>query len=220
MKEPCTPIAFCGSAAILRAGALGALAAIAAFPLAADADIIHIDPPDYLLPVNTNPGTGLDIDGDGYPDLYFRRIDDCPSGCWTIVDAWAGGAAFHLDGFDGTRSMADGLSVGAAIGPGLVFTTSAYMAEVLGASYDDVFGAWGFPGEPMFLGVFFESGAGIHYAWLRAQTIDLPNAVVLQDYAWETQADTPIIAGAVPGPVGASVVLMGVLLAGRRRQAA
>lgn len=61
------------------------------------------------------------------------------------------------------------------------------------------------PAESPYLPVQFQLDDGLHYGWVRFVTDSIFG---FQDWAYETRANTPILAGAVPEP---STVALGVL---------
>lgn len=148
----------------------------------AGAEVIYVDIDDFTLGPR---GPGIDLDGDGTTDFIFGMGMDCPAGCTAGIQAQAGGIVGSDDW------SAAGLSAGAPIGPQLTYFEHAILATYgAGGCYA---GDWCVQGAELYIGVRFTSADVEHYGWIRTRTT--PGILVL-DYAYETDADMPIVAGA------------------------
>lgn len=64
----------------------------------------------------------------------------------------------------------------------------------------DTGGFWAPGADEKFLAVFFADGENnMHYGWIRCSIIDTAAGVIIHDYAYEAEPETPIIAGALFG---------------------
>jgi len=67
-----------------------------------------------------------------------------------------------------------------------------------------------------YLGLSFDIEGETHYGWLRlSHDLDAPNGgylhLTVHDWAWETEPNTPIVAGAVPEPASVVLALLGAM---------
>lgn len=76
--------------------------------------------------------------------------------------------------------------------------------------------------ESGYLGVFFSLPDGIHYGWVEVGVYPNASLGYLRSYGWETEPNTPIIAGSVPEPGRLLLFLAGgfAVVCRRRRVAA
>jgi hypothetical protein len=102
----------------------------------------------------------------------------------------------------------------------------AYYKEILGASFPDRettvgIGSNGHAlGTSGYYGLQFELEDGTHYGWIAVDGEANPAAPggLITGWAWETSPGVPIIAGAVPEPSVAALIIPAVLFAARRRR--
>jgi len=64
-------------------------------------------------------------------------------------------------------------------------------------------------GVPKYMGVEFRREDDVHYGWLRVFSGGTVAAVSVTEWAWESQPGVPIIAGAIPEPSAALLLLLG-----------
>ena len=125
----------------------------------------------------------------------------------------------------GTGTYVAKLSSGNAIGPGGPFTTSSVGTMVFG-SPPFPGPQWG-PNQTGFIGIqFVNDDATVHFGWVRATIGAQPPAngfypLTIVDWAWETQPNTPINAGATggnttPEPSSAALGLLAIGALGSR----
>jgi len=72
-----------------------------------------------------------------------------------------------------------------------------------------------------YLGVALEIDGATHYGWFQLSHYPAPLALpgqyqssstlIIHDFAWETEPDTPIVAGAVPEPASVVLALLGAI---------
>ncbi|MEZ6235751.1 MAG: hypothetical protein R3B68_16330 [Phycisphaerales bacterium] len=190
----------------------------------AGAGIVYTDIPDVVLPPPWAGDHLINVDMDGPADVrfagFFTGIETICS--LTAVDpATARVAAtdtppppFGPGAYDWVLRRDAGYAIGAAepwLDGGITFSIG---------NFTPTFGYWGLPlGSEGYAGVRFRREAGTwHHAWLRIGFTGL-SSLTLFDMAWETEPEAPIVAGAVPGPGGAGVVLaLAVCGGGRRRR--
>lgn len=204
--------------------ALAAGAGLAAAVQPAEARVI-VTPVDRIL---TPPYWGIDLNNDGYDEFVLR---------WTSYSHEAGILAMSIfgvprrgNGVIGTGGamsaarLGTGAMIGAVAGPWLNIGT-ALVASVNAAGSAQ--GAWGGDASG-FLGLRFEF-TSTHYGWARlsVHTGAGPSLEVkLMSYAWETEADQPIVAGGksavVPEPGTLGLLALGAvgLAVWRRRKRA
>ena len=70
-----------------------------------------------------------------------------------------------------------------------------------------------------YFGLRFDIGGAWHYGWVEIDSWTGINTGYIRSYGWETEANTPIIAGA-PEPGRVSLILLAMLLHLRRRRRA
>ncbi|MGC6458519.1 MAG: PEP-CTERM sorting domain-containing protein [Akkermansiaceae bacterium] len=74
-----------------------------------------------------------------------------------------------------------------------------------------------FVGETAYLGFRFEGEQGTHYGYALFTDTFSKGTTILAT-AWESEPDTPIIAGAIPEPSSALLAIIGTLLGISRRK--
>ena len=117
---------------------------------------------------------------------------------------------------DGTAGNGTGfalrLGLGAPIDGSLNFTPTATLGDFFAPAGPPNYGNLGNwnPGDSGFLGLTIQIAGQTHYGWARG-TLDSVFTFTLNDYAYETDADMAIAAGAVPEP---DQTLLALLVAG------
>ena len=173
---------FRSATAIRTATLLIALAALGA--QTARPDVLYFD---YFTPTPENPCWRFtfpwDLDHDDSLDFCFQApCCDCMSCCTANLEAVPGGGV-----------VPDSVARDTLIRPELNWGSGvewSFCADGCGGGP-----GCGNPGVPVFLGLRFVAADGTHYAWLRVLYMgDFDLALV--DYAYETDPDTPILAGA------------------------
>lgn len=177
------------------------------------AQVIYTDiDPDFILDTDLE-SEGVDLDNDGEYDFAFLQV----SYYWTtsvFLDLvfyqriWCGpqstpaNAVAGVDVFSGSynRYYPYALSLGDTIDENLKFYNWGYQrmafrtVNSLGGQNEG--GYWYPKMQNHFLGVRFIDDAGAdHYGWIRCSVLDTARVLVIKDYAYELQPDTPIIAG-------------------------
>ncbi|MBN1556379.1 MAG: PEP-CTERM sorting domain-containing protein [Phycisphaerae bacterium] len=82
---------------------------------------------------------------------------------------------------------------------------------------DDPIGDWE-NGSLYYLGVSFKLDSQTHYGWIAAQYDRNANKLFISGYAYETEVDTPIKAGATPEPTTLTLLGFGALALRRRKR--
>ena len=172
----------------------------------AQAEIVYHNPGpqfafDTTLPLNMNPPA--DALGDGIVDLNLEHID------------FGGGFTFNaaVEGQGNTAVAESGiyspkLSENDPIDGSLTFTTFSKVLGFRDYYYGSAFGPW--PGAgPGFLAVRLDISGNSHYGWARLSVDDFSGTIGLFDWAYESDPDTQILAGAVPEPNALALMALG-----------
>lgn len=184
---------------------------------AVNAQVVYTDVnPDLVLnSAGTTLGT-VDFNNDGTVDIAFiaattswtqtvggynARID------WDGVQAGFGSSANANNGWMGSATSSGqavaGLSSGVQIGSGgSFFQANGTVGAGLYVSYPSST-SFNFPttqgavsgGSEAFIGVRFDISGATHYGWIRVEMSADSKSMTIKDYAYESTADTPIMAG-------------------------
>ena len=109
-----------------------------------------------------------------------------------------------------STGLASNLAPGTIIGPSSIFNTQGPDADLLAT------------GQPAIFGFRFRNEMSApfttHYAWARVILVNAQPGTLV-DYAWESQPNTPIAAGAIPEPAASALVLTVIGFGYRRDRA-
>jgi hypothetical protein len=152
----------------------------------------------------------LDINSDGTGDFTFRNND-----IRMFFEPRVGNAGLSILG-----DNYDPITAGIPIGPDIVEPYSWRNDERLLVGYI-IYGSpeptervGPFYDTDAFLGASFQVADETHYGWIHLvhdnEGVE-PLSLTIQDWAWETQADTPIIVGAIPEPSSGILTMVGTL---------
>ncbi|HEV3275681.1 MAG TPA: hypothetical protein VG860_02600 [Terriglobia bacterium] len=168
----------------------------------ADAQIVYT--PTHVV-ISHNGSYGLDVNNDGTID--FTLHDSITANCSTVFNAIlaapALGNAVAGRGTYDRGSEANALVGGTFIGPNQKFVSKGGRGGILMGEAIDSPGGGQDRGEWVnvvnrYLGLRFEINGQTHFGWARL-TVQISHFVTvkttLSGYAYETQPDTPIIAG-------------------------
>jgi hypothetical protein len=195
-----------------RAYALCAIWLSLAWSLCAQDTIRYTAGPAFSFP-GDGDSASLDFDHDGSADLSFSGglflcTTDIPvSGCTTAYSILPMSTNSLLCNGSQLLVMPAGTLIGAGTVPEA--TWKGYSSTALATySFSPRFGTagWGGPlntAREGYFGVRFQMTDGQHYGWVRArmpatETNTFEFTPIIMDWAYETQPDTPIKAGAVP----------------------
>lgn len=182
-----------------------AAAMVAAIP-DANADIVYVDIPDFTMELGDF--AGAELDGDGVVDFAFF-VSSTGSAVWTYIRAFGsissfsyGNATNMFVGYSGpVLPYGSALASGAVIGPDASFVESPLNQVFLASIYSSVtYGQFG-DGVDHYLGFKFDIGGELHYGWLRVNCTVGPVTLTIRDWAYDDEANTPIIAGATATPL-------------------
>jgi len=169
----------------------------------------------------------------GFPGYDFRQIDMDLDGTPDFAIS-AGAAEVNLVIFNNNRlasfpplpgeSGTDvapfqaGTQIGSSLDPAMVWETESDYSggSSLSTCYDvGCIGLW--IGVNAYMGVELDIGGSTHYGWIHIFNGGLGSVGEIYDWAYETRANTPIFAGAVPEPSCFSLCVLGILLMFTRR---
>jgi hypothetical protein len=159
----------------------------------------------------------LDVNADGTPDYRFNLAD----GLGVAVDPLAQNRqiavpAIPPDLGSDLDPLSAGFSVGSSLAPAYTWVSNA-SPNLAGHSllsscavFNGVYVCSGlFSGQTAYMGIEFRIGADTHYGWV---LIDNPAGLAggyIQEWAYESQPDMPVLAGAgVPEPGTLSLLLV------------
>lgn len=180
-------------------------AAFVACSSEASADIVYVDIPDASLILGDF--ATLDLDGDGVVDFGFILDSDTPD--WTFIQAFGylsglsyGNPNNQFAGYSGAfLPYASAINSGDVIGSGLDFLASTYNLAFVASLYSGVtYGQFG-DGTDKFMGFQFDISGTLHYGWVRVNATVDPVTLIIKDWAYDDEADLPIIAGATETPL-------------------
>lgn len=173
--------------------AAGAALATAA---SAEAGVVYTDvDPDASL----SPGEGYSIDFDGDANVDVA-----------IVSGWDASGALVSGSVNGLKFAAP-LQGGYAVGSGTQpFLANPKLWDVF-TFKSKTFSAGFWPGEShRFLGVRFDISGNLHYGWVEMSASEAKDQIVIHSYAYETDADTPILTPqVVPEPSSLMLFALG-----------
>jgi hypothetical protein len=191
----------------LAAGAAGV--GVLAFAHSAEAKVVYTPADTNITPDHTIP---LDLNHDGIVDFGFRDVyrRSHPygfdhTGLLSVVPA---NQANKVEGYSRVNGhYASALRAGASIGPNAKFTIGP---NIMATTFIDTGrvrksnsvcnGPWS-AGATRYLGLQFLINGEVHFGWARLSVTckDLRVLATLTGYAYETAANTPIIAGQTTG---------------------
>jgi hypothetical protein len=189
----------------VAAGAAGV--GLLALAQPANGEIVYT-PADVVISATTLPMYSLDVNGDGITDFFLtarsRQSIDQSGGTSEIVAKPA-----LSNGVVGYLGNASALAVGRPIGSGRKFA-GLFMASLftfIGTEFR-FRGKWANVVN-RYLGLKFQIGGQTHYGWARLTVGGTRLTATLTGYAYETNANTPIIAGKTSGTDKASLAPAG-----------
>jgi hypothetical protein len=201
----------------MTAAAAGTVGVLALAP-SAEAKVVYT--PTYA---KLGPSFTLDLNHDGTMDAVFAGRASCVSGfsrsshCDSSSQIGASVVGNELSFF----GRVSGLRTGAQIGPNNQFIPYGNLVALSwqrsGTQYRSVkwlgsFANGGRGVRDRYVGIRFKIGGQIHYGWLRL-SVSIPDAsalkhtTILTGYAYETEPNQPIVAGATSSAMSSSSVL-------------
>lgn len=187
----------------------------------ASSEVVYTDiDPDVTIQ-NNGETYFIDMDNNGTIDFDFLKTSGSyyfwngSSSTWRYVEGiWAGPNYFEneIAGYNvthgaggGVSYFPDGLNFGELVANSLYFQNWGFQImakgyKLIGNSgdtiWDDVIGKWAPDINNKYLGVrFYDEVACLHYGWIRCSSEDSTNVLRIQDFAYETECDRPILAG-------------------------
>lgn len=189
---------------------------LAALPFAA-ADIVWSGSVNQYLPLPFFPASELplDINGDEIDDFIIRDGDaelifDPEDGNLAIATPTFG-PYYRYIRFD------DGVLISSDLSNLSYEWWDGQASVIAGASFSGVFGYGGpFAYTNGYFGISFNIAGSTHYGWIHISndpswSDPFDRDLLIHDWAWETEADTPIVTGAIPEPSSGVLVVFGAL---------
>jgi hypothetical protein len=185
--------------------------------------IIHIVPAQPLYYSYLLTSRDIDLDNDGVADFNLNSPDSLAinltplnnNGILSVLEPPPDIGAFIY-------ALPAGASISPSLNPAFVWfdrNSSGGSATIVASS---TIGSLGyFQGSTdAYAGIRFESGGNFHYGWLHIQNFGL-NLGQISEWAYESNPNTSILAGAVPEPSAlALLTVAGIALLARRKRAA
>ncbi len=174
-----------------------------------------MNPPDHVIISNGSPTVfhDIDLDGNSTVDFVFRA-----GGSFNVYSTSGGRSiAIPKGGLDlGSWSipLSEGSVIGPVTAPPLEWMSSVedFPGDWRGPTFHfaDSLGTFGYwqPNMTSYLGVEFGINGGTHYGWIRMSTwfLEGVNGGIIEEWAYNSVAGQPILAGQVPEP--GTVVLL------------
>ncbi|WP_197526744.1 PEP-CTERM sorting domain-containing protein [Botrimarina colliarenosi] len=224
-----------------RIASYAAAAGAGAFATAqsADAEIIHVDLGAGLVQDTAASFTNLDLDGNGTTDFVFGQSNLSYSGVRLIVygnDLFqppeerlpaaeqsinftntAKGNPYYIRSFEFGDEIAAGLSVPFNNGTG--YPNLSGIVSTNPTNFRN-------PDDPQYWGFGLNIDGNIHYGWARLSTFSdggspAEYTATLYEYAYQSEPNVPILAGAVPEATSLALLAAGgggLALTARRRR--
>jgi hypothetical protein len=185
-------------------------------PLFAQGTIAFFRPAQPIPVVYTSfPGSfGFDVNGDGIADYHFNladglgvSVDPLGSNRQVAVPAIPPNLGSDLDplpaGFQIGSSLAPTYTWVSASSPGLAgHSLISSVANIDG----NVVTSGLFSGQTAYMGIEFMIGQDVHYGWVLIESPGGTAGGYIHEWAYETQANTSILAGQVPEPSTAALI--------------
>lgn len=174
----------------------------------AAADIVHVlyDPPREVV---ESTWETIDIDGDSLPDMQF-------SNSFELSDVWGLGVNGIIAKPNG--EAAQEIELGALIGPDSSFEHQ-FQLLLDGSTDGKNWHEWSDTGA--YLGFRLAVDDGFQYGWFLVGSVrndgHTLSTLTLYEFAYETEPNVAIPAGAVPAPGSLALLALGAAAASRRR---
>lgn len=170
----------------------------------------------YSGPQNIAVGSGfsqnIDLNGDAFQDINLQNFNFFGG---PYQGAGAVFAPGKLVGFTSGFAYVSALAAGAVIDSStanIAGGSMAYGASNPNAQFNNVTDAY--------VGLGFPAGANFYYGWVRVDVNNAAKTLLIKDWAYETQSNVGISAGAVPEPGALGLLAAGAagVVALRRRR--
>lgn len=177
------------------------------------------------LRMNTfNVQFNVDLDGNGFADVWFVRSSIPTSGLKAV--AAANVRLQSVPGGDAGTYYGWPLALGSTIGPSPVSPADWYysplpFAYTLAGTVlvgSDLVNFGLFHDQDAYLGVEMTLPDGIHYGYIHLYVQPIGDLGFLKAYAYETTPGVPILAGATPEPGRAVLLILGLAALHLRRR--
>ena len=178
-----------------------AAASVAVLPAqSADAQVVYTDvDPDVTV---TDGAFDIDFDGNGTPELSISEnstrdqitIRTDPTTAEFVDGVIGNGFPFGSATYAYVLPLSDGAPISDSEDDFILLSDFAIEAQATFTYAGLDPNGWGKAGEA-FAGVRFNLSDGAHFGWIRVE-ISGPGVIRVVDYAYESQPNTPIIAGA------------------------
>ncbi|MBA2423023.1 MAG: T9SS type A sorting domain-containing protein [Chitinophagales bacterium] len=175
------------------AGSLLAMANVA------DGQIVYTDLADVTVS-GDGASYDLDLNNDGTVDYRINITSNGGTGVKMLAEALGNNAIAGTAAAPYFYPYV--MDLNDVIGPDLEWNGGANQTMAISGYYPDPYGNW-FGEIDKYLGLRLDMGSDNHYGWARLDVSDDAKTLTVKDYAYESTAETEIMAGATGG-VGVS----------------
>lgn len=166
--------------------------------------------------IYTDLDPDLDAQSGSTPEINIDNAGD-----FEVAIITTGSNIQVRDAYDGNILTASGTYYVAGFNAGDLIGPASSEADDTGAHLAANGGVNRFDGDQKYIGVQFLINGSTHYGWVRFQIDSTsPYHGIVYDYAYESEADTAIVAGEIPEPGSLGLLAAGAgAMALRRRKA-
>ncbi|BBO33598.1 PEP-CTERM sorting domain-containing protein [Lacipirellula parvula] len=177
------------AAALSRRAGYALAATVAATGSATDADGAVVYSGIQNISISQFNYQTLKIDGDNNVDIVLKNYVFTQGNYQGGTVSFAPGAVagFAANGLNYASALNAGVTIDQSSLGGFAFSM-AYGAKNPSAQFNNAVNKY--------LGFAFPIGSELHYSWIRVSVNQAAGTFVIHDWAWENQADVPIMTGA------------------------
>lgn len=199
------------------------LGASTVLPVSAGGAVIYSGPQNITLDREAAEGPDFYVDFGFSDESYYGYIGTyiaagvSPDG-FTVFPFFNVGGRFTGD--SDYYYLVDLVDEGTILGPGASVFNQDYLGQVLPGGLLQDFDPDFFPvaGRTGFIGVEFPQNGELHYGWINITGAADGTSVTINDWAFESEPNVAIAAGAIPEPSSLALLASGGVLAFRRKR--